>query len=223
MNRSTLKAGEDPLHLVARLATRLKTYWLRLTYPFYAFGRGARVTLSCDIPRPMCPEMSIGDGVYLAQEVWLTVIPGGQDHLHPKLILGAGCSVGKRTSISAHNSVVIEQDVLIGPSVVIMDYNHQFSDPDTPVIRQGINEGGRVIIERGSWIGQGAAILCGRGKLIIGRNSVVGANSVVTHSFPPFSVIAGNPARLIRKYDPQTNSWVRAPELGEDVSVGNAF
>jgi abequosyltransferase len=209
MNTRT-RVADDPFSFVDRVTRTLKTNWLRWTYPFFYFGKGVKIDLSCEIPRTMAPEMSIGDGVYLAPDAWLTVIPGGSDEYSPKLVIGDRCSIGKRTSISAHRNIVIESSVLIGPSVVIMDYNHEFSNPDEPILDQGVTEGGRVIIERNSWIGQGAAILCGRGELIIGRNSVVGANSVVTRSCPPHSVLAGNPARLVRRYDPQTGRWIKA-------------
>lgn len=99
--------------------------------------------------------------------------------------------------------------MLLAPSVLIMDHNHQYSDPNVPIHAQGVTDGGRIIIERNCWLGQGSVISCGRGELSLGRNSVVGANCVVTKSFPPFSVIAGNPARLVRRYDPDSRKWIR--------------
>ncbi len=212
MTTARVNVSEDSFHLATRIARRLKTSWLRWTYPFFAFGDGVGIEVSCDISRRASPHISIGNDVYLASDVWLTVIPGSQADIHPRLVLGDRCSIGKRTSISAHNHVVIETAVLMGPSVVVMDYNHEFSDPDRPIRDQGVTAGGRIIIERNCWIGQGAAILCGRGELVIGHNSVVGANAVVTRSCAPHSVLAGNPARRIRTYDFQTGNWVKTVE-----------
>jgi acetyltransferase-like isoleucine patch superfamily enzyme len=91
-----------------------------------------------------------------------------------------------------------------------MDHNHEFSDVEMPIRHQGVTRGGRIFIERNCWLGHGAVIVCNHGELTIGRNSVVGANAVVTRSFPAFSVIAGNPATLIRTYDRQTGNWVKS-------------
>jgi acetyltransferase-like isoleucine patch superfamily enzyme len=209
--------ARDPFSLLARVANRLKTTWLRWTYPFFFMGKGVSIDISCDIPRPMSAEISIGNNVYLAPDVWLTVIPGGGSDIHPKLALGDRCSIGKRANISSYNSVSIEADVLMGPSVVIMDYNHEFSDPDRSIKEQGVTKGGRVVIERNCWIGQGAAILCGRGELIIGHNSVVGANAVVTRSCPPRSVMVGNPARIVRTYDAPSGAWVSPDKSSASV------
>jgi acetyltransferase-like isoleucine patch superfamily enzyme len=54
--------------------------------------------------------------------------------------------------------------------------------------------------------GQRAAIVCTRGDLVLGRNCVVAANAVVTRSFPPYSVIFGNPARVNKQFDPVKNA-----------------
>jgi acetyltransferase-like isoleucine patch superfamily enzyme len=155
--------------------------------------------------------MALGEGVYLAPDVWLHILEYGGP-VRPKLVLGKGCSIGRRSTISAKNYIELEDDVLLGPNVFIMDYNHEYSDPNRPIHAQGVTAGGRVVIGRNSWLGYGCVICCGKGELTLGRNCVVGANSVVTRSFPDFSVIAGSPAKLVKTYDPSLGKWVRAKE-----------
>lgn len=202
-------AADDPLFIFARISRALNTFWLRHTYPFAYFGRGVTVRHSCDIDRSMSPLISLGNNVELFSDVWLAVAPGSRTP-EPKIMLGKGCKIGRRSTISARNRIELEADVLLAPSVLIMDHNHEYSDIEKPIHVQGVTGGGRILIEKNCWLGHGAAIVCNHGDLVIGRNSVVGANAVVTRSFPPFSVIAGNPAKVVRTYDPQQKKWVKA-------------
>ena len=88
--------------------------------------------------------------------------------------------------------------------------------------RMGDAEGpphGTLRIESGCWLGYNAAVVSGRGDVVIGRNSVIGANSVVTTSFPPFSIIGGNPARLIRQFDSAEGVWRHCQQRPPSVAT----
>ena len=200
--------GEDPILLFGDLLTKSRTLWMRLTYPFTEFGRGVSIHHSSFIRRAASARIRIGDNVYIGPGVWLN-IPNFVASAPPAIVLGAGCKVGRQCMISGKNSVLLEEDVLLGPSVLITDHSHEFSDIDRPIHAQGLTAGGSVRIERNCWLGYGSAIICTAGSLVIGRNSIVGANAVVTRSIPPFSVVAGNPARVVRRYDPSTRQWIK--------------
>jgi acetyltransferase-like isoleucine patch superfamily enzyme len=90
--------------------------------------------------------------------------------------------------------IYIEDSVLLGPNVAIYSFTHLFSNPSIPVKDQGIRVA-ETRLKKGCWIGINSAILPG---VTIGKNSVVGANSVVTKDVPDFTVVAGAPARVIR-------------------------
>lgn len=198
----------DPAMWASRALTKLHTLWLRLTFPFQHLGTGASVHYTCDVVRSRANRISLGDRVYLGPHVWLNVVDTDLTSV-PAIVIGSGCSIGRRSTISASTMIVLEADVLLAPSVLIMDHNHEYSDPDSPIHAQGVTKGGSIVIERNCWLGHGAVIVSGQRRLVVGRNSVVGANSVVTRTFPPYSVIAGNPAKLIRRYDPDSRRWVR--------------
>lgn len=93
------------------------------------------------------------------------------------------------------NGSIIGNDVMMGPNCYIHSRNHQFARTDIPMRMQGCSENKSVVIEDDVWIGRDVAIMVGR-KL--SKGTIVAANSVVTRDFPEYSIIGGNPARLIR-------------------------
>jgi len=206
--RETQRA-DDVFFLFDAFLTKAKTAWMHHTYEFAGFGQKVSIHHSCDIRKSASHRIKVGNGVYVARDTWLNVPNPNLDML-PSIILGDGCQIGRRCMISAKNKVWLEADVLLGPSVLITDHSHEFSDPNRPIHAQGLTAGGTVHIEPNCWLGHGAVVLCNSGDLVLGRNSVVGANSVVTRSVPAFSVVVGNPARVVKQYDEKTGKWVKA-------------
>lgn len=111
-----------------------------------------------------------------------------------RLEFGERSVCGPFCVIGCIESVTIGKDVLIAPAVLIMDIDHVFSSIEAPIAGQGFVSK-PVVIEDGVWIGYGASILKG---VTVGRGSVVGAGAVVTKDVPPFSVVAGVPARVVK-------------------------
>ena len=211
---------EDPLIYLSKALVKLYSIWVRLTYPFASIGRNLSMHFTCRLPRPIAHRIKIGNSVFIGKDAWLNVsVKGAKDD--PAIVIEDNVKVSARTQISAKNFIHIEHDTLLSTSVLIQDHLHGYEDITTPVMKQPITEGGRIRIGQGSWIGRGAAILCTRGELILGEHCVVGANAVVLQSCPAYSVIFGNPARVIRQFDPAKNAWVigsaRSPQTA-DVS-----
>jgi maltose O-acetyltransferase len=109
------------------------------------------------------------------------------------LIIGENSGIGINAQISSN--VKIGRNVMMAPEVLILTSNHNFDSLNKTMIEQGSGETKQVVIEDDVWIGQRTIILPG---VTIAKGTVVGAGSVVTKSFPENSVIAGNPAKVIK-------------------------
>jgi acetyltransferase-like isoleucine patch superfamily enzyme len=111
-----------------------------------------------------------------------------------RVVIRPGCMLFGDSN-SGRTSIVIEDDVMMGSGVHIYINNHRFDRNDIPIIDQGHYPPEPVVLRKGCWIGANSIILPG---VEIGENTVVGAGSIVTKSFPKGVVIAGNPARFIK-------------------------
>lgn len=205
-NKSNLTTFEDPLYLLPRTLRKLHSLWLAWTYPFVSIGRRVSVHPTCDLRRAMAPYVRLGSQILLEKNARLDVvlIPRKND---PVIIIDDGCVIGQGGIILGINNIHIERNVIFGPSILVTDHNHTFDDVTIPISQQGA-AGGTVRIEEGCWIGFGTAIVASQGDLVIGKNSVIGVNSVVTRSIPPYSVATGNPARVVKQYDVEKKQWV---------------
>jgi acetyltransferase-like isoleucine patch superfamily enzyme len=195
---------------MSRGITILYSIWISLTYPFASKGRNMSFHFASKMDRQRAPRISLGNSVTLRKDAWLNVAtedPTGE----PVIVLDDNCHIGQGSIISAKNQIYLERDVLVAQQVIMLDHNHTYEDITIPIVHQGITGNGKIRIGQGSWIGRGAAIICPRGHLTIGRNCVVAVNSVVTRSIPDYSVVFGAPATIIKQYDPETRAWRMGP------------
>jgi acetyltransferase-like isoleucine patch superfamily enzyme len=133
----------------------------------------------------------IGPGVSLSAGM----VPGQECITSPVVKIGDRCLIGKGSGIVGHFSIEIGNDVWTGHHVYITDQNHGYDDVSLPISRQSQPERA-VVIGDETWLGYGSVVLPG---VTIGKHVVVGANSVVTHDLPDYSVAVGAPAKVIRQ------------------------
>lgn len=123
-----------------------------------------------------------------------------------QLFIGEGTIIAPYCHISGtQNNIIIGREVGIADRVFISTTHHRYDDITKPIKSQGFISRGDVVIDDECWIGIGSSILSG---VNIGKHSVIGANSVVTHNIPPYSVAVGNPARVIKRYNSTKKRWI---------------
>ncbi len=102
--------------------------------------------------------------------------------------------------------VRIGNNVIMAQHVVLSGLNHGYEAIDTPIRQQPVTTK-TIVVEDDCWIGANVTITAG---VTIGRHSVVAGGSVVTRDVPPFSVVGGNPARLLKQYNADSRQWESA-------------
>lgn len=172
--------------------------WVRwFVNPFiHKKGKGAVV---CRRTRmDVLPFQSFSLGNYSTIEDFATVNNGvGPVHIGDYSRVGIGNVVIGPVTIGNH--------VILAQNIVMSGLNHMYTNIQLPIHQQPVTTA-PIVIEDECWIGANTVITAG---VTIGKHSVVAAGAVVTKNVPPFSVAAGNPARIIKQYNSITGTWDR--------------
>ncbi|MEH6680482.1 MAG: acyltransferase [Sediminicola sp.] len=115
--------------------------------------------------------------------------------------------IGNRSRVGLSNTIIgpvyIGNDVRLAQNVVLSGLNHNYAAIDSPIHEQGVSTK-PIVIEDESWIGANVVIVPG---VTVGKHSVIAAGSVVTKDIPQYSVAVGNPARVVKQYNFETEIW----------------
>ena len=118
--------------------------------------------------------------------------------------IGAKTVLGQECTISSFQHVAIGRECIVADRVMLIDFDHGVVEEERPIREQGIYKRD-VRVGHNCWIGYGACILRG---VTVGDNCIVGANTVVTKDVPDDTVVAGAPAKVLRKRAaPETLRW----------------
>lgn len=144
----------------------------------------------------------IGSKVFIRNRTWLAAEPvTGESSC--SLIIGDGTYVGNFCHFYASKKIEIGKKVLFADKVYLSDNLHSYQNIDEAVIDQPVRQLKAVVIGDGAWLGENVCVI----GASVGKNSVVGANSVVTKDIPDYCIAVGSPARVIKRYDFTTKEW----------------
>ena len=115
--------------------------------------------------------------------------------------------IGDRVRIGLSNTLIgpvtVGNDVILAQNIVASGLNHGYEDIDMPICDQPVSTS-PIFIEDEAWIGANAVITAG---VIIGKHSIVAAGCVVVKDVPPYSIVGGNPGRILKQYNSNTKLW----------------
>jgi lipopolysaccharide O-acetyltransferase len=192
-------------HLIYLL---IKIYTWLLSHQFHSFGRNSIIKPFLNTSN--AKHISIGSRVNIGSFSRITVsteYAGRKVHSQNKIRLkiSNNVDIGNNSFITANNLIKIGHHCIISAYVFITDHEHLYQNVNLDLHHQPLSEDGKVIINDNVLVGSHSTILK---NVTIGRHSIVGAGSVVTKDIPPYSVAAGNPAKIIKRYDHKSKKWI---------------
>lgn len=173
-------------------------FWVTVFINPFFHNRGKRSIIRRNVRLDVFPFNQFILGKDSVIETFSTINNGVGD-----VTIGSNSLVGIGNVIIG--PVLIGDNIIIAQNVVISGLNHVYTDINVPIFKQAVTTK-QIVIGDDCWIAANAVITQG---ITIGKHSVVAAGSVVTKDIPPYSVVAGNPAKIIKQYSFETMQWER--------------
>jgi acetyltransferase-like isoleucine patch superfamily enzyme len=174
-----------------------------------AFGRRVRfpvVTMGKDVKLIGIRRMAIGRNTVIGSGSWLNVnrIDGANIALH----IGENCFIGQDNFVSVGAAVTLRDYCLTTRYCDFLGSAHVYADPCQPYLKTGTTDKDSIYVGVNCFFGLGTRVM---GNVRIGHGCVIGAGAEVRADIPPFSLVVGNPARVLRRFDFGKREWVNWP------------
>ena len=183
-------------------------------YPYYKLRFGG-IGMGTRLIQPIISGHSrifLGSRVFIRKHTWLAAEPVTGDQ-QCRLSIGDGTYVGNFCHFYASSCIEIGKKVLFADKVYLSDNLHSFENISIPVLDQPVRQVKPVRIGDGAWLGEHVCVI----GASIGKNSVIGANSVVTKDIPDYCVAVGAPARIIKRYNFEKGVWQKTDPEGQFI------
>jgi len=159
-------------------------------------------------------NINIGDWVRIYKDSRIETVESWEStKFNPSILIGSRTTIEQRLHLICVSKVEIGEDVVISADVMITDNNHEYTQVNKSVMYQPL-EIKETVIGNFCFIGMGARIMAG---VRLGNNCIVGSNSVVIGEFPDYCVIAGSPAKIIKRYDFEISKWRKTSSVGDFI------
>ncbi len=159
-------------------------------------------------------SVTVGKSSVLSEGVWLNASRRGC--LNDRIVIGNNCHIGRRNYFSTGGLIEVRDFGFTGIDCHLLGCSHNAGDPFTPYVVSGLTDGAPIVLGVNAWLTTSVTVLEG---VHIGCGSIVGARSVVRKSIPPFSVAAGNPCNVVKRFDFKNNKWLAADSYLDELDA----
>jgi acetyltransferase-like isoleucine patch superfamily enzyme len=156
-------------------------------------------------------NVRIGENSVISEGTTININFRDRDKI--SLTIGDYCFIGRRNFFNPGVSIKIGYYCLTAPDCKFLGSNHIYTSPFVPYISTGVTNDGLIEIGPNCWLGTDVTVLKG---VKIGYGSVIGASTVVNRDIPPLSVVVGNPCKIIKRFNIQSQAWVSTQEYPVD-------
>lgn len=180
----------------------------------YRYGSNFKTYIDRHVKVTGWSNITIGDNSVIAAGSWLNV--NDRNGARDSLRIGENCFIGRNNFITVGQRVSFGDYCLTASNCSFIGSSHNINNPNMPYITTGVDICSDIEVGSNCFFGFGVMVL---GPITIGHGSVIGAGSVVLSDIPPFSVVIGNPARVIKRFSFVKNCWVNVENYVEEKIV----
>jgi acetyltransferase-like isoleucine patch superfamily enzyme len=186
---------------------------LRMTHSLLSKGcsKGHGVYLHQTVQMLGASNVAIGNNTCIGEQTWINVNNRTADEI--AISIGNNCFIGRRNFFTSGKNIKIGDYALTAVDCKFICSTHIADNPFVPYITSGTTLDGSICVGANCFFGAGAMVL---GNVVIGYGSVIGAGSLVTKDVPPFSLVVGSPAKILRRYSFSKQIWIDVDLVTED-------
>lgn len=173
---------------------------------FALFGRYRNSFIASDVRMIGISNIQIGKNVAIGRGSWLNVNDRSSQTV--ALSIGNNSFIGVQNCFNVGRSIVIRDYCLTAMNCAFIGSAHRYEDPMMAYSLTGTTLDGEIYVGANCFFGYGAQVI---GNVRIGHGCVIGAGAFVRKDVPPFSLVVGNPAKVIKRFDFSAKKWVAWP------------
>lgn len=204
--KEKLLAGLKTRPLLALAVAQAYRFVLALRADFFLCFKFRHTFLASDVRLMGISRIHLGRNVVIGSQCLLNVNERGSTSV--ALSIGENTFIGIRNMFNVGHSIILREYCLTAMNCAFIGSAHRYDNPMSAYLSAGVTSDTDIYVGANCFFGYGSQVL---GNVRIGHGCVIGAGAVVRKDIPPFSLVVGNPARIIKRFDFTINQWVPWP------------